>query len=421
MFRFGFVVISWRLLCIRTVESSTSSAAGQSVRLPRGAVIAMESDDEVIGGGDINEKKRFNSVPVTTDKSYYDPCSLRPHLWHALEGLDRYPNYLSRWSDDDIDRLQNSLEEKLILVRQQKQAVQRKRDSTERIVQELLQSDDGEKWKSFVEIPATWKDVRDRILDPRASRAIFRSKMFANSSIPTPTVLEVLAGQVAIELDVAQLQVLMDEELPDVFSFRLLSKNFCEQLREYVMALSRISQTTPLLDTDLGRRPFNLDMVRLGWLNDLLFQLITRPISRHLFQSTETLEDLDWRHGFVTGYSAKPTIGKPRERLVTHTDDSEVTLNVCLGAEFEGGLLEFRGLRGDDDETELMGTFQPQTGLAIVHAGRKFHDVTQVTAGDRFALIMWARAWKGARAVACPCCWLNRRNDNSCVCGPRWN
>jgi hypothetical protein len=187
------------------------------------------------------------------------------------------------------------------------------------------------------------------------------------------------------------------------------------------MALTELGQSESFAHLQLGRRPVDFDTVGLGWVNDLLFHLIIRPITRHQFQSTESLAELDWRQGYVAGYSASPTEGKPRERLVTHTDDSEVTLNIGLGDEFEGGLLEFRGLRGTAKEGELVGSFQPEEGLALLHSGRQFHDVTQVVAGDRFALIIWARSWKGARSQACPCCWLNRRQDKSCVCGPRWN
>ena len=152
-----------------------------------------------------------------------------------------------------------------------------------------------------------------------------------------------------------------------------------------------------------------------------MFHLVIRPISRHLFQDTELHGgELDYRHGYIAAYEGSPHA--PRQRLVAHTDDSEVTLNVCIGDEFEGGDLQFRGLRGMDHAgQELIGDFQPVLGTALLHAGRHFHEVTQVTSGERYAFIMWARSWSATRAQECPCCWLNRRQDTSCVCGPRWN
>lgn len=160
----------------------------------------------------------------------------------------------------------------------------------------------------------------------------------------------------------------------------------------------------------------------LSWINKLLFHLVVRPISRQLFKETELQGgDLDFCHGYVAFYAASPTTSAPRERLVAHTDDSEVTLNVCIGDEFEGGALNFRGLRGTDEAGQLLGTFEPKLGTALLHAGRHFHEVTQVTAGNRHVYIMWARSWGSTRATECPCCYLNRRKVNSCVCGPRWN
>ena len=178
----------------------------------------------------------------------------------------------------------------------------------------------------------------------------------------------------------------------------------------------------------------NLDLVGLSWVNDLLLHLITRPISRHLYQNTEmggnnelgsnVEADLDWRHGFLAAYSAAPTAHKPRQRLVPHTDDAEVTLNVCVGDKFKGGKLRFWGLRGSRDAGKLVAEYTPQVGRALLHAGRQLHEVTEVESGDRFALVMWTRSWSGIRSNTCPCCWLNRRtgdDQKNCACGKRWN
>lgn len=93
-----------------------------------------------------------------------------------------------------------------------------------------------------------------------------------------------------------------------------------------------------------------------------------------------------------------------------HTDDSEVTLNVCLGRDFKGGLVVFGPLRGAEEEqisasassssssnsssdnsttktssnttlnleaaaVAAVAVVEPRVGRAILHRGRQLHEV----------------------------------------------
>mmetsp|Transcript_10845 Transcript_10845/g.24324 ORF Transcript_10845/g.24324 Transcript_10845/m.24324 type:complete len:409 (+) Transcript_10845:46-1272(+) len=372
-----------------------------------------------VGGGAVNEKTRTYQKHEESYaiKDRFQPSTNKAHLWHSLEGLERYPNYLSRWQEDDMISLEQALEEKLRQVRQQRKSVMERRKEIDRLVQQVInnQGRDGSRLRA----PKTWQQVQRDILDPQLSKAIFRSATFRGEQVPT--VDQILSGEAFVELDVGLLSSIMDEEVFDVFSIPLLQAEFCSNLRHYINALFSTGQTDEFVDLGVGLRPIDLDTVGLKWLNDLLFHLIVRPIARHLFRDSESLGDLDWRHGYIAAYSAKPDRERPRNRLVTHTDDSEVTLNIGLGENFVGGVLEFRGLRGTEDGGHMLETFEPVEGTALLHAGRHFHHVTAVKKGNRYALIMWSRSWRGARSVACPCCWLNRRRDEACICGPRWN
>jgi hypothetical protein len=82
-------------------------------------------------------------------------------------------------------------------------------------------------------------------------------------------------------------------------------------------------------------------------VNDLLFHLIMRPMTRHLFHQQKSLEDL-----IMTGICRRLLCysngWKPRERYYPYRL-VEVTL-IGLGDGFGGGPLEFRGLRGTDHE-----------------------------------------------------------------------
>eukprot|EP00563_Minutocellus_polymorphus_P016659 CAMPEP_0181051584 /NCGR_PEP_ID=MMETSP1070-20121207/17133_1 /TAXON_ID=265543 /ORGANISM="Minutocellus polymorphus, Strain NH13" /LENGTH=384 /DNA_ID=CAMNT_0023130617 /DNA_START=141 /DNA_END=1291 /DNA_ORIENTATION=+ len=367
-----------------------------------------------IGGGAINEKERTYPTSDAGDRaasgeqsSGFDPNSL-PHALHALAGLDRYPNYLSRWSVDDMDRLEESLERQLQAVRRQKRSIRERRDGIDVLLNRAMKDDTDGTLTQILTPPTSWEEIRDHVLDPRASDAIFRSKQFKKKP---PNIDDLLTGRIQVQLDGAQLEDLIDNEFYDVYSFPLLSNVFCKRVRTLVQKVVSLGEKEEFEHLNLGRRPVDLDTIGLGWINTLLFHLVIRPISQQLFAETEEFEDLDWRQGYIAGYSVNPSApaATPRQRLVSHTDDSEVTLNIGLGEDFEGGALQFRGLRGTDEEGQLIGEFQPQLGTALLHAGRHLHEVTPVTSGNRYAFIIWARSWKSLRANTCPCCWLNRR------------
>lgn len=195
-------------------------------------MVVDDADDSTleIGGGAINEKQRRLDVAGTDSQlndagprsSQYDPCHFRSHLWHALEGLDRYPNYLSRWSTDDMDRLEDALEAQLHKVREQRQSICEQRDGIDQLVNSMMERDS--RWQSLLTPPQSWSEVRD-VLDPRAAKAILNSKQFQHKgNREPPDCQDVLAGRVHVELDPALLEDIMDQELFDVYSLPLLSK-----------------------------------------------------------------------------------------------------------------------------------------------------------------------------------------------------
>ena len=440
---------------------SASSPNSKSVNKVVSSNISTNNINEEkieIGGGSINEKKRYgsqqqgmqkerndSSESVEMSKSNFDPQSKLSHLLHALVGLERYPNYISRWNynlEKDVERLESALEEQLNKVRQQKESLLHRNFSVRKLIQEAREAskddDDDVDW-SILNPPKEWKYIQDNILDPRCVKAIFQSKMFRRKN--RPSISEVLDGKVAVELDGAQCEEWLDQEMFDVYSFPLFLPSFCEKVKKLMKKLIDFQyqkrekehrNDDNALDASIGFRPVDVDMIGLSWLNNLLFHLIMRPLSWHLFQTSESIEGLDWRQGYIVGYSHSPSgkDGAQRQRLVPHTDDSEVTLNIGMGDDFEGGDLSFWGLRNSENEGIFVGEFHPIIGTALIHAGRHLHEVQSVTKGNRFAYIIWARSWQGARIMTCPCCWLNRRQQistpaksfrNSCICTSKWN
>ena len=447
-----------------------------------------ENDDSiVIGGGSINEKKRYyniinnNDNNIKSSKHYYDPRNNLSHLLHSLVGLDRYPNYISRWNynlENDVNQLEHALLEQLEKVKKQKEIIRQRNEEARNLINDVINfynttidHDDDDNigdniddvdWNILFNQPDSWEEIQNNILHPKCVKAIFQSKMFIKEQY-RPSVNDIISGKIKVDIDEAQCEEWLTEEMFDVYSFPLFQPEFCNKIKMIMKRLILFQQhqqkkkkndddhdddvvVNTTASSILGSRPIDMDMIGLSWLNNLIFHLIVRPLSRHLFKQTEGIkDDLDWRQGYIAGYSHSPTIdpkndnsiGIQRSRLVPHTDDSEVTLNIGMGdTDFEGGELTFWGLRNSYNEGKFNGQFQPIMGTALIHAGRHLHEVQTVTKGNRYAYILWARSWKGLRSGTCPCCWLNRRQASSflsesaaktnrrnhiCICGPEWN
>jgi hypothetical protein len=314
-----------------------------------------DDDDIVIGGGDINEKerqyrRREARPPSSSSSSYTDNtgtnviddkemkqksaynASQRSHLIHAIEGLDRYPNYLSRWDEPDIESLEQALEERLEQVKQQKLNISNQRKHIQSVLEEFLL--EYPEWKDFIRKPCCWDDIRN-LLDSRAVNAIFRSKTFHKKNVDQNLhsnndifVNDVISGRIRIpiELDTEYLQEWIEYEMDDVYSFPLLSETFCNNLHTFVSSIMSFVEMTHPISNFPVRIYKDLDYLGLEWLNDLIFNLILRPISAQLYKETELSGgDLDWRTGYIASYSGDPTSSKPRQRLVPHTDDAEVS------------------------------------------------------------------------------------------------
>ncbi len=354
----------------------------------------------VVGGGSffsLEQKSSPEEEPKWEEDSitHFNARSETAHLLHALVGLERYPNYLSRWSYNliqDVENLESALEEQLEKVRNQKERLLARTSNVRKTVNEAreaeLQHDQDadineneDDWNIFT-TPKDWEEVKN-ILDSRCANAIFQSKMF-RSKDKRPSLDDVLSGKIVVELDEAQCEEWLDQEMYDVYSFPLLLPSFCMKIKRVMKRLIQYqSQKAKTKQTNsdggkisnidsLGKRPLDLDLIGASWINSLLFHLVIRPLSKHLFRHTETMEDLDWRHGYIVGYSDSPSEagGAQRQRLIPHTDDSEVTLNVGMGDDFEGGDLAFWGLRNSKDEGNFVGQFHPIIGTAVLHAGR---------------------------------------------------
>ncbi|MEM7306239.1 MAG: hypothetical protein AAF682_06195 [Planctomycetota bacterium] len=184
---------------------------------------------------------------------------------------------------------------------------------------------------------------------------------------------------------------LVRELVPGVYATRILTPAWCHQLAEEVASIEAWCDEH---DVELQRpnsmNEYGLILDEVGFrpaLGELLTRYL-RPLAARLYPDIGGAT-LDGHHGFVVDYA----LGRD-EDLGFHVDDSEVTLNVCLGERFEGSELYFRGARcerhrqtpcGPGEDLEL----DHEPGVAILHAGKQRHGVFPIRRGRRRNLIVW--------------------------------
>jgi len=181
------------------------------------------------------------------------------------------------------------------------------------------------------------------------------------------------------------------EESPGVYSFELMTDSFCDMLIEEYEHYR--SSGLPI------RRPnsmnnYGLILGSIGWENMMLtFQEIyIHPLARALFPKEGA--NLDAHHTFIAHYETGKDLG-----LDMHTDDSDVTLNLCLGKHFEGAELSFCGHIGQSDHRHFRKSYQHRKGRAIIHLGQQRHGAGNIATGERVNLIVWNRAfdWRSSK------------------------
>ena len=143
---------------------------------------------------------------------------------------------------------------------------------------------------------------------------------------------------------------------------------------------------------------------------DNLMTRVVSPLSNLLFPEVGG-DSLDSQHGFIVNYGMAGDTD-----LGFHVDNSEVTLNLCIGGDFIGSEVYFQGRRCSEhrqtphlDEEHVVIT--PEVGTAIIHAGAHRHGVYPIGRGSRRSLIMWCSSekYRQSEEVCQPWCGEFRR------------
>merc|ERR1712137_1332749 len=128
-----------------------------------------------------------------------------------------------------------------------------------------------------------------------------------------------------------------------------------------------------------------VDLLYFGF--DSFFQDFLSEISPKMLlligSSNPAFAGEKWKifHAFVIRYDAN----KPGETShPKHYDDSDVTLNFCLGGNFKGGALRvYDGANYVD--------YVQEPGQLFIHPGNLLHSANKISCGERFNLVIWLK------------------------------
>ena len=199
--------------------------------------------------------------------------------------------------------------------------------------------------------------------------------------------------------------VTLDALADGVYPLPVFSESFCARLCEEVAhfdasALPRgrpnsMNNAGVLLD-ELGLSPGLLGPLLRDYLGPLCAAL--PPLAAAGGSS------LSHHKAFVVRYK----LGED-EHLEEHYDNSEVTLNVNLGLDFEQGELLFHGRKGAPRAPLVAHEWSAGVGHGVLHVGEQVHAALPITAGERLNLVVWMRSPAHRRAHGCPMCGSTER------------
>jgi hypothetical protein len=177
----------------------------------------------------------------------------------------------------------------------------------------------------------------------------------------------------------------VEEISPDVFVFPVFTPLYCNlvlgEMENYRKSGLRIRRPNSMNNYGLI-----LNSIGLEPMLSLFQEQYLQPLTRLLLPEAGGV--LDEHHSFLVKYK----VGQDRG-LDMHTDDSDVTFNVCLGRQFSGAELSFCGHIREADHRLHRKSYQHVQGWAVMHLGSQRHGAADIKSGERINLIMWNRSY----------------------------
>lgn len=191
-----------------------------------------------------------------------------------------------------------------------------------------------------------------------------------------------------ITLAKLQEEGIIREEVPGVYSIPTFTREVCDMI---------IAETDNFIKFSLDHgisihRPNSMNkyglVLNLMGMREILTDLQQNfflPLSRVMYPIEGC--DFSGHHTFIVSYDCSRD-----KSLDMHTDDSDVTWNICLGKEgFAGSGLTFCGQLAAADHRQLQGHYNHIVGRAVCHLGHQRHGADVISGGERHNLIMWCK------------------------------
>ncbi|KAG2392624.1 hypothetical protein C9374_011349 [Naegleria lovaniensis] len=202
------------------------------------------------------------------------------------------------------------------------------------------------------------------------------------------------------------LLTILTEEVPQVYSLVIFTEEFCKKLIEEKDNYEK-TQNVKLRPNSMNNYGIVIDEIGMGKFFDTFVREYFSPLAKIMNPAGF---DLDDHHTFLVEYF----IGGDSD-LSVHVDDSELTLNVCLGKPgFEGGNLFFKGHRDDPKTYNQYFEYKHVPGRAVMHDGAMMHGALPLTKGERVNLIIWARSTQMRQQIETALKEMQEKGDHCC-------
>jgi len=192
-----------------------------------------------------------------------------------------------------------------------------------------------------------------------------------------PELREFLGGKMSEE-------AFFTQHAEDVFSFPMFTPEFCSNM---LVELDNFYATGLPAHRPNSMNNYGVILNDVGFYEmfSCLMQRVLHPLGRGKFPREAI--SFDHHHSFIVRYRADEDLG-----LDMHTDDSDVTFNVCIGREFTGSGLTFCGGMGKPDHRKFSHRYEHVIGRCVMHPGARRHGADDIVSGERNNIIIWCRS-----------------------------